>query len=152
VANCRFTLHFSTSCSTTEPHSECYARAAGLASLVLADTLLTEAAPVFAGFEGRGFLLHKLRLIELRTAFAESAVIESSAAAISEAATKSHGFGGWNPRPPKTAESGAASVVVVSQVREKTWPAGRQHPPPNLEYRVTLTVKTPTLTSQRTRR
>jgi hypothetical protein len=39
--------------------------------LVLADTVLTEAAPVFAGFEGREFLLHELWLVELWTAFAE---------------------------------------------------------------------------------
>ena len=32
----------------------------GWPALPLADTILTEAAPVFAGFEGRGFLLHEL--------------------------------------------------------------------------------------------
>jgi len=82
--------------------------------LVLADTIPTEAAPVFAGCEGRGLLLHELWLVELWTAFAESAVIEPPAlTATSKAATKSYGFSGRNPRPPKTAESGAASVVVV---------------------------------------
>jgi hypothetical protein len=40
-------------------------------SSFLADTVLTEAAPVFAGFEGREFLLHELWLVELWTAFAE---------------------------------------------------------------------------------
>jgi len=38
--------------------------------LSLADTIPTEAAPVFAGFEGRGFLLHELWLVELGAAFA----------------------------------------------------------------------------------
>jgi hypothetical protein len=80
---------------------------------VLADTIPTEAAPVFAGFEGRGFLLHEL-WIELWTAFAESAVIESPVRTVtSRAETKSYGFSGQNSRPPKTAESGASSVVVV---------------------------------------
>ncbi len=99
---------------------------AGPPLLVLADTILTEAAPVFAGFEepakGRGFLLYELWLVELWTAFAEPAVIESPAlTATSKATTKSHGFSGWNSRPPKTAESGAASVVVVfHEYGEKT--------------------------------
>jgi hypothetical protein len=68
---------------------------AGPRYLVLADTILTEAAPAFAGFEGRGFLLHELWLIELWTAFAESAVIESPVlTATSKAATESYGFSG----------------------------------------------------------
>jgi hypothetical protein len=76
--------------------------------------MLTEAAPVFAGFEGRGLLLHTLWLVELWTTFAEPAVIESLAlTATSKAETKSYGFSGRNPRPPKIAESGAPSVVVV---------------------------------------
>jgi hypothetical protein len=82
--------------------------------LAHADTILAEAAPVFAGFEGRGFLLHQLWLVELWTAFAEPAVVASPAlGARSKAGTKSYGFSGRNPRPPKTAESGASSVVAV---------------------------------------
>ena len=42
-------------------------------------------------------------------------------AATSKAATKAYGFSGRNPRPPKTAESGASSVVVVfRKYQEKT--------------------------------
>jgi hypothetical protein len=53
---------------------------AGPPFFVLAGTIPTEVAPVFAGFEGRGFLLHGLWLVELWTAFAEPAVIESPGA------------------------------------------------------------------------
>jgi hypothetical protein len=42
--------------------------------------MLTEAAPVFAGFEGRGFLRRELWLVELWIAFAEWAMIESGSA------------------------------------------------------------------------
>jgi len=82
--------------------------------------MLTEAAPVFARFEGRGSLLHELWSVELWAAFAESAVIESPAlTATSKAATTSDGFSGRSPRPPKTAESGASSIVVVFRTCRK---------------------------------
>jgi hypothetical protein len=49
----------------------------------------------FAGFEGRRILLPELWLIDLWTAFAESAVIESPALpATSKAKTKSYSFSG----------------------------------------------------------
>jgi hypothetical protein len=84
--------------------------------------VLTEAAPAFAGFEGRGFLLRELWLVELWTVFAESGVMESRVLTVtSRAATKSYGFSGRNPRPPKTAESGAASVAVVFTSTGKDW-------------------------------
>jgi hypothetical protein len=54
--------------------------------------MLTEAAPVFARFEGWEFLLHELWSVELWAAFAESAVIESPAlTATSKAAITSVG-------------------------------------------------------------
>jgi hypothetical protein len=59
-------------------------------------------------------------------------VIESPALTErSKAATKSHGFSGRNPRPPRTAESGASSVVVVFRKSGRDW-AG---PAPNAGFR-----------------
>ena len=94
--------------------------------------MLTEAAKVFAGFEGREFLLHELWLVELWTAFAESAVESLPAlTATSKATTTSDGFSGRSPRPPKTAESGASSIVVVFRTCRKM--TSRPEEPCNLQ-------------------